>query len=492
MGIQSLRWWQWSVIGAVAGAALAGGRLLAVSDRRLGGDGFISQAVFERSLRQPASDGKAMLSGIVIRPHGSVDLVSATRYDPDRQAYENVVFAAPRPFVPLGGRKPPRPDYSISDYLSEIAASDPALTFRSAWWEMPWLMLTLYAIAGALLVGGVWPVLLRLLVGAGFGRPDEAYDLTRFKSETRPQRQDEPDEEARRRLAELEAEMAAGLEGGAKPVASDATVSRAPVPQLLSGPQEAQPEPVTNSKDFAGQYYPVEKKAPHGFTFIELLVVIGIVAVLTAILLPATRTARLEAQTVRCASNLKRIGEALHMYESANHGWLPAWSGWHTWPPGTEDDSAGPAWTIELIPYIGTPDSPVYNCPSFPGPVRCRNYFLGAQWAGRGHRNAMKFTDVTMTGRFVLSGDKTQRALYPPPFGVSEHPLDDADPDDYGQLGLTPVLAWPWDEGGFYMHRRGNNVLFDDMHVALFSNYDDRAMTWNPHLMQSRSEVTPD
>jgi hypothetical protein len=34
------------------------------------------------------------------------------------------------------------------------------------------------------------------------------------------------------------------------------------------------------------------------------------------------------------------------------------------------------------------------------------------------------------------------------------------------------------------MHRGGNNVLFDDLHVALFSNYDKYAMTFNPHLMQ--------
>jgi prepilin-type N-terminal cleavage/methylation domain-containing protein len=255
---------------------------------------------------------------------------------------------------------------------------------------------------------------------------------------------------------------------------------------------DAQSNSIVQSTQYAGQYNAVEKKAPHGFTLIELLVVIGVVAVLVALLMPAIRAAQLQVQTVRCASNLRQIGAALHMYANSNQGWLPAWSGWHTWPPGTEDDSAGPAWTIEMIPYIGNPDSPVYNCPSFPGPVKCRNYFLGAQWAGRSHRTAMKLTDVTKTGRFVLSGDKTQRALYPPPFGSSEHALDDADPDDYGQFALVPVLAWPWDEGGFYMHRGGNNVLFDDMHVVLFSGYDEQAMIWSPKRMESRADVTPD
>jgi hypothetical protein len=102
----------------------------------------------------------------------------------------------------------------------------------------------------------------------------------------------------------------------------------------------------------------------------------------------------------------------------------------------------------------------------------------------------MKLNDVTMTSRFVLSGDKTQRGLYPPPFGTNEHLLDDADPDDFG--GGMAVLAWPWQQGGFYMHRGGNNVLFDDLHVALFSNYDKYAMTFNPHQMQDWADVTGD
>ena len=43
---------------------------------------------------------------------------------------------------------------------------------------------------------------------------------------------------------------------------------------------------------------------------------------------------------------------------------------------------------------------------------RRRNYFLAAQWAGRSGRKAMKLTDVTMTTRFVLSGDMTQLRLW--------------------------------------------------------------------------------
>ena len=90
----------------------------------------------------------------------------------------------------------------------------------------------------------------------------------------------------------------------------------------------------------------------------------------------------------------------------------------------------------------------------------------------------------------MLGGEKTQRTLYPPPFGTNEHLQDDADPDDFGG-GLRPRLALG-PGAGFYMHRGGNDVLFDDIHVALFSRYEPLAMTFNPKRMQCSAEVTGD
>jgi prepilin-type processing-associated H-X9-DG protein/prepilin-type N-terminal cleavage/methylation domain-containing protein len=66
----------------------------------------------------------------------------------------------------------------------------------------------------------------------------------------------------------------------------------------------------------------ISRPASLGFTLVELLVVIGIIALLIGILLPSLNAAREQARTVKCLANLQQMGLATTAYASQNLGWL--------------------------------------------------------------------------------------------------------------------------------------------------------------------------
>ena len=108
---------------------------------------------------------------------------------------------------------------------------------------------------------------------------------------------------------------------------------------------------------------PQASRKARGFTLVELLVVIGIIALLISILLPSLQKAREAAKNAVCLSNLRGLGQAVFIYQTMNKGWFPPVYGYDvgTYPYSTGYKDADKLfWDLLGLP----PSSRARLCPS--------------------------------------------------------------------------------------------------------------------------------
>jgi prepilin-type N-terminal cleavage/methylation domain-containing protein/prepilin-type processing-associated H-X9-DG protein len=159
----------------------------------------------------------------------------------------------------------------------------------------------------------------------------------------------------------------------------------------------------------------------HGFSLVELLVVVSIVAILASILLPTIAAARQNARTAKCLSNLRQMVIAAHTYAGTNHGSYPIGYYYqvtptfiaYEWDFITTKEASG----IKIEPGLlweNKGPTAIQQCPSFEGssnsfsdPYTGYNYNVSFIGHGSGETivNPAKMNDVRNPARCALFGD---------------------------------------------------------------------------------------
>jgi type II secretory pathway pseudopilin PulG len=93
---------------------------------------------------------------------------------------------------------------------------------------------------------------------------------------------------------------------------------------------------------------------------VALVMSVAVIALYSALLLPALAKAKSRAQTIQCANNLKQLGLAVRLYSGDNNDTLPAATNW----------------CDAIMPEAGTPQ--IFKCPGDPAQSRCGYAFNAA------------------------------------------------------------------------------------------------------------------
>lgn len=126
----------------------------------------------------------------------------------------------------------------------------------------------------------------------------------------------------------------------------------------------------------------MKRRLISALTLVEMLVVIAIMALLMAILLPATSKSREAARRTVCMSNLRSIGQALYTYAHNNEGLLVPGNGRFPWEVSARKGQVNLGYLLKPNKELPMPTSNdhVFFCPSMSAPEGDRGYKRFAHW----------------------------------------------------------------------------------------------------------------